>query len=308
MTEINIYNHCPVCKRETQAENRNNPELEYFFRCDVCGTFIATDEYLLSRLNQVRNISLSGVARLNSELKNPLKITSNNAGEFEKQAPSSIETKVLYLLKSLARKSVYPGCDVTIRPIVDFSLVFANNATEMICILKFMKERGYFDRLLVTKETAQLRLSVPAWIVIEESSKPNLESDQGFVVMWFDPSLDVIFNEAIEPAIDKAGYKPLRISGKQHNDKIDDQIVAEIRRSRFLVADFTGHRGGVYYEAGLAKGLGLDVIWTCRYDEFDKIHFDTRQFNHIVWTDADQLKESLYFRILATIGKGPNAS
>ena len=46
-------------------------------------------------------------------------------------------------------------------------------------------------------------------------------------------------------------------------DKIDDEIIGEIRRSRFLVADFThgdkGARGSVYYEAGFAYGLGLPV-------------------------------------------------
>ena len=43
----------------------------------------------------------------------------------------------------------------------------------------------------------------------------------------------------------------------------------QIRKSKFLIADFTGQRGGVYYEAGFAYGLGLPVIWTCRKDWFD---------------------------------------
>ncbi len=36
---------------------------------------------------------------------------------------------------------------------------------------------------------------------------------------------------------------------------------------RFMIADFTGHRGGVYFEAGFAHGLGIPVIWTCREDQ-----------------------------------------
>ena len=33
-----------------------------------------------------------------------------------------------------------------------------------------------------------------------------------------------------------------------------------------MVCDLTGYRGGVYFEAGFASGLGLPVIYTCRKD------------------------------------------
>lgn len=48
----------------------------------------------------------------------------------------------------------------------------------------------------------------------------------------------------------------MMIGSKEHSNKIDDEIIGEIRRSAFIVADFTGHRGGVYFEAGFAMGLG----------------------------------------------------
>ena len=77
-----------------------------------------------------------------------------------------------------------------------------------------------------------------------------------------------------------------------------------------MVADFTqgktGARGGVYYEAGFAHGLGIPVIFTCRNESLDKVHFDTRQYNHIVWTDPAKLRTDLRNRIAAVIGDGPN--
>jgi nucleoside 2-deoxyribosyltransferase len=79
------------------------------------------------------------------------------------------------------------------------------------------------------------------------------------------------------------------------------QIIADIRRSKFLIADFTGHRGGVYFEAGFALGLGLPVIWTCRKEELDKLHFDIRQYNFIDWETDGELQERLTNRIRATI-------
>jgi nucleoside 2-deoxyribosyltransferase len=97
----------------------------------------------------------------------------------------------------------------------------------------------------------------------------------------------------------------LRIDTKKFNDKICDHIVAEIRRSRFMIADVTRHRRAVYFEAGYAIGLGLEVIWTCRGDHMKRAEriFDTRQYNHIVWTTHEDLREKLKDRILATIGK-----
>ena len=82
-----------------------------------------------------------------------------------------------------------------------------------------------------------------------------------------------------------------------------------------MVADFThgddGHRGSVYYEAGYAEGLGLQVIRTCRSDLVDnnELAFDTRQRNHIGWdkdnTNYDEFIQELTDRIIARVGPGP---
>ena len=142
-----------------------------------------------------------------------------------------------------------------------------------------------------------------------EQEETNKDSSQAFVAMWFHQSTDGAYREGIEQGIKEAGYKPLRIDRKEHINKIDDEIIAEIRRSRFLVADFTqgcdGARGGVYYEAGFARGLDLPVIYTCRKDMKHNLHLDTRQFNHIMWETYGELRESLKNRIRAVMGQGP---
>jgi hypothetical protein len=85
----------------------------------------------------------------------------------------------------------------------------------------------------------------------------------------------------------------------------DDEIISQIRKSRFLVADFTGHRGGVYFEARFAMGLGMPVFWTCRKDDLPHLHFDIRQYNCIDWADPADLAVRLRRRIEAVIGAGP---
>ena len=152
---------------------------------------------------------------------------------------------------------------------------------------------------------------------LEELETKAVNSEQAFVAMWFDESVKAVCEEGIESAIRDSGYKPLRIDKQEHIGKIDDQIIAEIRRSRFVVCDFTCEliecdgeqkafpRGGVYYEAGFAQGLGIPVIWMCRADHIEHVHFDTRQFNHITWSTPEELREKLRNRIGAVIGDGP---
>ena len=120
--------------------------------------------------------------------------------------------------------------------------------------------------------------------------------------MWFDHSMNNVWENGFKPGIEATGIKPMRVDLKEHNEKICDVIISEIRKSSFLVADFSGNRGGVYFEAGFAKGLGIPVIFTCQAGEWEKqLHFDTRQYNHIIWDDPEDLKQKLENRIRATI-------
>ena len=173
-------------------------------------------------------------------------------------------------------------------------------------------ENGWLE-----KRNSHIRLTPAGVKRLEELGTEAVSSDQAFVAMWFGESVNDAYEKGIEPAIKDAGYRPLRIDKKEHNNKIDDEIVAEIRRSRFIVCDFTcaviEHenkqiaipRGGVYFEAGFAQGLGIPVIWTCRADQIEHVHFDTRQFNHITWNTPEELHQNLRNRIGAVIGDGP---
>lgn len=166
--------------------------------------------------------------------------------------------------------------------------------TEVLC-----NELG----LLVSQNNHEYQVSPKGLIHLE--GRKDESSTVGFCAMWFSDEVKPLWVDLIEPAIRAAGYEPLRIDSKQHNGKIDDEIMASIRGSRFVVADFTGNRGGVYYEAGFAHGLDLPVIFMCR--EGDDLHFDIRQYNCIFWK-ADALEDAqarLKNRILATLGQGP---
>ena len=178
-------------------------------------------------------------------------------------------------------------------------------------------ERGLLEERQVAGAEVYQFLTPTGVQRLEELETKAVNSEQAFVAMWFNESVNEACEKGIEPAIRDSGYKPLRIDKQEHIGKIDDQIIAEIRRSRFVVCDFTCElieydgkqkafpRGGVYYEAGFAQGLGIPVIWMCHADHIEHVHFDTRQFNHITWNTPEELREKLRNRIGAVIGDGP---
>ena len=125
--------------------------------------------------------------------------------------------------------------------------------------------------------------------------------------MSFSPDLKSAWENGIYPALKRAGYRPYRVDAEPHIDRIDAKIVAEIRNSRFLVADVTQQRPGVYFEAGFAIGLGLPVFWLVRKDDLDNVHFDTRQYNHIIWDSEENLASQLENFVIAFLGKGADS-
>ncbi len=145
------------------------------------------------------------------------------------------------------------------------------------------------------------------WDIADEARRGKIQSDIGFIAMAFRDVLRPLLDQGLEPGIRMAGYNAVRVDRTQHNNKIDDEIIALIRRSKFVVADFSVNRGGVYYEAGFAYGLNRQVIWTIREDRLQRVHFDTRQYNFILWKQdtLDQFAKDLAFRIEKTIGRGP---
>jgi nucleoside 2-deoxyribosyltransferase len=211
--------------------------------------------------------------------------------EFPKTPTEYFDRAILNLGRYVAHPSASITATVHIGRLMFSDEVTMGSMFEQLVDSAFVKvgARGYF-------------ITGKGWERIAKLNAPGRDARQAFVAMWFDPSRDVYFEKGIKPAVEADKLvSALRIDNKQHNGKVDDEIIAEIRRSRFLVADFTGDRGGIYFEAGFALGLGLPVIWCVDESEEDKLHFDTRQYNHIIYSSPEDLREQLFNRIRATI-------
>lgn len=180
------------------------------------------------------------------------------------------------------------------------------NNDELQLLLDYLGKKEWIDI-----DSGWIKVTFEGHSRIEEGAT-RTDSAQAFVAMWIDDNVEDAYNSAIRKAVESAGYRPYRVD-KNVNDAadhgtLDAIIMAEIRKSRFVIADFThgdgGIRGSVYFEAGFALGLGIPVIFSCRKDQIDKLHFDVRQYPHIAWGTLDDLRDGLEQRILARIGEG----
>lgn len=299
---------CILCNRK--LIHRQRDRLVDWYECDRCGGY-GVDVITRSALGNDslrEKVSLSAFTRGRETAEKPPVLTKELIEQIRASAPrnSDIDAKARLLLRYIARKSAYAGHLVELSFDLDAPICYAVEEQEFFYYCRYLKAQEWATGEATLDARAHFTLTPLGWS--EATATPNVESSTAFVAMWFDEQMSDAFKEGLYPAIfSDAHYNPIRIDREQFNDTIDDQIIAAIRESRFLVAEFTGHRGGVYFEAGFALGLGLPVIYICREDHIAQAHFDTRQYNHIVWKVGDyaSLREQLANRIRATIGMGP---
>lgn len=179
---------------------------------------------------------------------------------------------------------------------------FFNNAHEFLFYIENLR-----DQNLITYEDADyvfLNLQITlkgltALLKINEQKTSRI----CFVAMSFDVALENVYDQAIVPALSATGFVPYIVRNEQvDSDRtINDAIISGIKKARFTIADFTQHKAGVYFEAGYALGRGQKVIYACQKDEIGKAHFDTRNFQHIVWDTPEDFKIKLVDKIEAFI-------
>lgn len=273
--------------------------------CPRCGEYQITDRGVETLdAKSFRSVAhrMSWVTRQASDRGGPVVIKQDTIGELLAAAPKDgdlIETGDR-LLEWIGSRSHRFGGAVRIEAANDYPVICARDAEEFGYILDYLRDRDY---VRPHKRGANgIELAPNGWERLERLRVPGRESRTAFVAMSFASEMKDAYSHGIRPAIEEAGYSPVRVDGIEHIDRIDDRIVAEIRRSRFVVADCTGQRGGVYFEAGFAMGLGLPVLWACRSDDVGRLHFDTRQYNHVVWETPADLRVRLSARILAALG------
>lgn len=296
---------CPLCNGSVRSW-----QIDPFVQaveCERCGRFDISSETIADVLEPKPQLkpSLSAYCRrLRWPGARPPLIRSDTIADFIRTLPRYTPLEKLdNLLELVGRMSPALGEPAAVSPERDYPLLIARDAEEVWFLMNELQRRGYLDGLDSERPTLTMR----GWERLEEIKRAGRLSNRAFVAMWFDKTTDALYDNAIKPAILDAKYDPLRIDKHEHVNRIDDEIIGQIRRSRFMIADLTGQRHGAYFEAGMMFGLGRTVIWLCDKKELDegRLHFDVRQFNFIAYESVEDAKKRLYHRILAIEGEGP---
>lgn len=135
--------------------------------------------------------------------------------------------------------------------------------------------------------------------------------DTCFVMMPFAGHLGKYYSEIYEPAIIKAGLKPVRADDEIFGTgKIIDQIWRGISQAKVLIAELTSRNPNVFYELGLAHAVQKPVVLVSSNEE--DVPFD---LNHIrvIYYDihdpfwGDKLIEKVAENILSAISNPEEA-
>jgi len=302
---------CPIC----QLPEQNGTKIRgsrYELSCKRCGgPFTITDLAVGIIAEEKLGHLFSAWIRTRTENGQEIQeINRNSLDSIKKEFPKyDVPAKLLLLLGMLKKKTDFPGQPVWLTAEHDYPTIWATNSQELSFFFNSAVEQGLIQYAGNANGRNGYYITTAGWVYLYEQERATVISDKVFVAMWFDPSMDLSWENGIRTGIENAGFNPVRIDEVPHNDSIPMKILAAIKESRFVVVDFTtskeaGQRGGVYFEAGYALGLGLPVISCVRKDWLKKIHFDYLQYNHIVWETPEELADKLKARIEGTIGKG----
>ena len=167
---------------------------------------------------------------------------------------------------------------------------YFKSPNELLIYFNAMKKDGLFADYIEGLTKKGVRITYNGLSYFIKTFEEGYASTKCFVAMSFQKETEDIRN-AIKAAILSTGFEPVLIDELNINsDKtINDEIIANLKKCKFCVADFTYHKNGVYFESGFALGQGKPVIYTCRGDEFSRAHFDIKPLQHIIYDTPEEL-------------------
>jgi hypothetical protein len=334
---------CLFCKKDVSQDSTNMRYASFRqYKCKRCGYVSLTEEAATDfegeGFSDNDRLAMSITLRNNWEITGQkftgkmLELTDLHQILSQFKPPSPID-KMDYALIYLERLSPHVGAGFKIDFENDYPLSYCSGPDELDAIIGLLRKTDFVE-YYENRPFAPFSITAKGYQRLREVQRPNKMSRQCFVAMWFDKEMTDVFEKAIKPAIEyiedgetEPRYRAIKIDNIEHVNDINDEIIAQIRRSRFIVCDLTGYRGGVYFEAGFAYGLGLDVVYTCRKDwskeellkdksnnviEFlfdakgnkipvkkEGIHFDLAHRNRIEWEPRkiDEFRAKLQARI-----------
>lgn len=300
---------CPVCKTQNAEENIVDLN-EINFTCPKCGAFKLSHD-----VNHNLNTRIEPNQKISSWISEQNKIYHvympyidlEKLDSISNQRNKTIREKFDMFMKVLVRKPRE-------LKLYHFNECYINDDKEFVQLILKAQNEGFIYEC-IGSETIKTAMEQGSLLLyykgltfegqeyIESLDTPNKNSNKIFMAFWFNLDIQNIFDDIVKPAIDEVGFLAERVSSSTTNleNKISDEIIGMIKSSRAVIADCTGNRTAVYYEAGYAMGMKIPVIWTCKADQVADICFDVSQHPFILWSTPEELADKIVKRLKAIL-------
>lgn len=164
----------------------------------------------------------------------------------------------------------------------EFKEVFLRSLREA----ELLEERDGRMRLVDISQAPAFRDQAGQALKKLEETVQVEENTSCFVVMPFALPHGGYYEVVYEPAIRKAGLKPVRADSDIFGTgKVIDQIWDGINAAKVLVAELTTRNPNVFYELGLAHALQKPVVLVAGNEQ--DVPFDIRHFRVILYDTSD---------------------
>jgi len=242
--------NCIICKKELISYDTAPGTMDgvlIIMNCKFCGTYkVYYPTYTKFKRTDFDLRHQADIRGFLAEHKD-FEISDENFDQLINLKTPSFHERANKLLLALEQHTEHAGQYLVKDTKLWTKIAWCINEEELDEILSYLESKTFVHRQKKNDKDVY-KIGYDGWSRIEELKEVSIDSNQGFVAMHFDKkNMMSIYQKAISKAICDAGYKPLRVDQDEHTNKIDDKIIVEIRRSRFVVANFTGHRGGCIF-------------------------------------------------------------
>ena len=132
-----------------------------------------------------------------------------------------------------------------------------------------------------------------------EKEEPNI-----FVVMQYTSPYNELYNEVIKKICKEYKINPIRTDERYGTGFIIADIVNDIKRSNFIIADISQDNPNVFYEVGYAHAIGKQVILIAEKER--KLPFDISPFRTLFYENSisgkTKIEEGLRKNFQAILG------
>ncbi|MEO1412061.1 MAG: hypothetical protein AAFW73_19385 [Bacteroidota bacterium] len=218
--------------------------------------------------------------------------------------PRTPKEKLEFLFLALYHRQQWDGARIRTsedHELENYGAYYMVNPAEYQFYLATLTQQGLLETVELNMGHCLTYAGLNRVIELQEN---GLHSDRCFIAMSFSPEERIRqIRQAIKEACVATGFVPILIDEVYFDSDItiNDAMIAEIKRCKFCIADFTQQKDGVYFEAGFASGRGLKVLYTCHRDDRKGRHFDVRAFPFLYYEDMATLKSGLINKIKAWI-------